>query len=326
MPDHPVEPIFLLSLPRSGSTLLQRLLASHSQVSTAPEPWLLLPLLYARRPHGAYAEYGHRVAAMALEDLVQRLPGGVDDYLAAVRRLALETYGALAGGCPYFLDKTPRYSLVVDDLLRAFPDARFICLWRNPLAIVASLTASWAGGRWRPWMHKVDLYDGLAALCQAVTLHPDRFTVVRYEAVVKDPVGQCEALFAALGLPSEPSVVADFARLELGGTVGDKTGTATYDHVSTASLSKWREALASPVRKAWCRQYVEWIGDRRLATMGYDIDGLRAAVDELEDDWRRLVPDAYLSAKGVIYNLLEPPTLRAKLRSARSWRDVHNLT
>ena len=38
-------PIFIISLPRSGSTLLQRILTSHESVASASEPWLLLPLI-----------------------------------------------------------------------------------------------------------------------------------------------------------------------------------------------------------------------------------------------------------------------------------------
>jgi hypothetical protein len=40
-------PLFLLSLPRSGSTLAQRILAAHAGIATTSEPWILLPYLYA---------------------------------------------------------------------------------------------------------------------------------------------------------------------------------------------------------------------------------------------------------------------------------------
>ncbi|MFV1990599.1 MAG: sulfotransferase, partial [Acidimicrobiales bacterium] len=49
-----IRPAFLLSLPRSGSTLLQRLLGAHSMVATVAEPWLLIPPLYALRDEGVY--------------------------------------------------------------------------------------------------------------------------------------------------------------------------------------------------------------------------------------------------------------------------------
>ena len=52
-----VQPIFLFSLPRSVSTLLQRILAKHTAIDTAAEPWVLLPLTSALRSEGIYTSY-----------------------------------------------------------------------------------------------------------------------------------------------------------------------------------------------------------------------------------------------------------------------------
>src|SRR3712207_7451790 len=73
-------PLFLFSLPRSGSTLAQRILAAHEPIATASEPWILLPYLYTLREHGVYAEYNHRILVQAVEDFCAVLPGGRDDY------------------------------------------------------------------------------------------------------------------------------------------------------------------------------------------------------------------------------------------------------
>jgi len=153
-----VTPIFLLSLPRSGSTLLQRLLATAPEVSTASEPWILLPLLYALRPSGAAAEYDHQVMTQGVHDLLAQVPNGRELYLAEVKRLALDLYTAAAApGSRFFVDKTPRYHLIAADLLEMFQDAPFAILWRNPLAVVASTVKSWAGGRWAVHRWHVDL-------------------------------------------------------------------------------------------------------------------------------------------------------------------------
>ncbi|MFW6066259.1 MAG: sulfotransferase, partial [Planctomycetota bacterium] len=42
-----VSPLILFSLPRSGSTLLQRMLSLHGRIASTAEPWLLIPQLYA---------------------------------------------------------------------------------------------------------------------------------------------------------------------------------------------------------------------------------------------------------------------------------------
>jgi hypothetical protein len=82
-----VTPVFLLSLPRSGSTLAQRILASHTEVATTSEPWLLLPYLYTLRDHGVYAEYSHSTMVTAIRELCSSFPSGEKDYLDEVRRL-----------------------------------------------------------------------------------------------------------------------------------------------------------------------------------------------------------------------------------------------
>ena len=75
--DHSPQLLFLISPPRSGSTMLQRMLASHSQIHTHPEPHLLTPLHYL----GYYATvdaapYDHVNAARALREFTEELPGG----------------------------------------------------------------------------------------------------------------------------------------------------------------------------------------------------------------------------------------------------------
>ena len=102
--------IFLISQPRAGSTLLQRMLATHPEIYTTSEPWLMLHPLYALRPEGYEAEYNADWAQSAVRDFLQALPGGEDEYLEGVRRMYTYLYErAFAGsGKRYFLDKTPR--------------------------------------------------------------------------------------------------------------------------------------------------------------------------------------------------------------------------
>ncbi|MFB6286927.1 MAG: sulfotransferase, partial [Candidatus Bipolaricaulia bacterium] len=84
-PHNAVKPLFLFSLPRSGSTLLQRVLASSSEVSTVPEPWILLPLL-GMRQEGTYAEYGHQPARRAIDEFVDRLDENAEGFDGELRR------------------------------------------------------------------------------------------------------------------------------------------------------------------------------------------------------------------------------------------------
>src|SRR5882724_699178 len=75
-----IEPIFIFALSRSGSTLVQRVIAAHEGVATTSEPWLLLPHVYSFKPRGVLAEYPHATLVEALEDFAAELPGGGEEY------------------------------------------------------------------------------------------------------------------------------------------------------------------------------------------------------------------------------------------------------
>lgn len=276
-----VRPLFVLSLPRSGSTLLQRMLATHPGIATASEPWLLLPQLYALRERGAAAEYGHRTAARAIADFADALPGGRDDYLAEVHRSTLALYERAAGGAAWFLDKTPRYHLVVDEIMALFPDARFVFLWRNPLAVAASMIESFGRGRWNLDRYEVDLRGGLDRLVEAAGRRDPRAVAVRFEDVVADPAAGTRAIFNLLELDPGRAAAEAFAETSLNGRMGDRTGTASYTEVSGEPVERWRSTMSNPLRKRWCAAYLRSVGPERLRAMGYDPDQLAGEVAAL---------------------------------------------
>lgn len=318
-----VKPVFILSQPRSGSTLLQRLLGAHSQVATVSEPWFLLPLLYGLRRDGAYTEYGHRLAVQAAEDFHANLPGGRDDYLRELGQMAVRIYcKATPGDETVFLDKTPRYSLVADDLLDMFPDGRFIVLWRNPLPVVASCMKTFVGNQWMPSVFKVDLFHSLERLVEASARHQERIAFVRYEDLVTDTENQLRALVGYLGLAHEPDLVSRFTDVRLKGRVGDPTGVRKYNRVSTESAASWVSTMRSPVRIAWCRRYIRWIGTSRLAFMGYSADQLLQDLDAVDVDWSKAPRDVYTTLRGVVRDASEPMLFRDKLAALPAWRQI----
>jgi hypothetical protein len=287
-----LRPLFLLSLPRSGSTLVQRVLAAHDEVVTAPEPWVLLPQVYAMRERGAYAEYGQVPATRAILEFAERLPGGRAAYEEELRHFVLALYGRVAGDRgTYFLDKTPRYHFIVEDLMRLFPEGRFIFLWRNPLAIVASVVETWGKGRWNVGRWRSDLFDGTANLAAGYSAHAQRSLAVRFEDLVGDALATWPVVFDHLGLTFDASVLTSFRDVSLDARMGDPTGTKRYDSLSTEPLNKWKRTLADPVRKRWCRHYLRWIGDERLALMGYSLGELLAELDAVPTRLNRIGPD-----------------------------------
>ena len=275
-----MRPLFLLSLPRAGSTFVQRVLAAHDEVATVSEPWVLLPLLYAERRAGARAEYGHVAGAEALDDFRRALPRGPAAYREELREFVLRLYeGMTPDGATYFLDKTPRYHFVAEELPALFPDARFVFLWRNPLAVLASFLDTFRVGRFEPHLFEDDLVRGPAHLVAARRAAGDRALVARYEDLVGPAgAGEWRRLFEGLGLAYDPGVLERFAGVGLRGRYGDVTGIRRYDRPSADPSERWRSALRGPVRRAWCARWLERI-DEPLREMGYDPDELREGLD-----------------------------------------------
>src|SRR5436190_16169760 len=275
-----VRPLFLFCLPRGGSTLVQRVIAAHPKVSTLPEPWLLLPLVYATREQGARAEYWHEATAQSVKDFSERLPAGSDDIDAAIRGLALELYEKAAEpGTTYFLDKTPHYHFIAADIVRLFPEAKLVFLWRNPLSVLASLLETFRAGKFQPAYFMRDLADGYLNLVAASQAAGERAYRVRYEELVGGQEEQWRGLFEYLELDYDQTVLSRFAEVDLKGRYGDPIGTRKYTSLSTEALSKWTQTVGGRRRKAWCRSYLDRLGDETLAAMGYELPELRRELD-----------------------------------------------
>jgi Sulfotransferase family len=260
----------------------------------------LLPLLYSLREHGVHAEYDHSVMARGARGFAEAyLPLGVESYENAIHDFALTLYGAAAPGKTYFLDKTPRYHLIADELLRIFPKGRFVFLWRHPLAVAASLIETFAHGNWNLDRYSADLFRGLPQLVSAFRQNRDRVAAVRYEDLVADPVAEVARLLGYLDLRADDSIVTRFRDLEMRNPeFWDPTGTAQYDHVSAASVERWQQIMTNPLRKAWCRWYLRWLGEERLGVMGYRLDELLAEVDAIRTSALRLPSDLVSNTAG----------------------------
>lgn len=272
--------LFLVSLPRAGSTLLQRILTVHSSIATADEPWLLLPWIYALRSKGIQTEYGHATWLRALRGLRKRVPDVEQRIYDHLRRLLLDVYTELAGGSPYFLDKTPRYHLITREIAALFPEARFIILLRSPVSIYASSLAAFRGGSLRRMDHlDVDLLDGPGNIAAAASYLGDRCVTIRYEDLVSNPSSSVRKVCSYLSLEFEESMIRDFSTKRPEG-LGDHSGIEQSKGIEN-HRDKWRDLMDSPVRKLRLRRYLRVVDDRYLSLGDYDRSVLLDAIDTL---------------------------------------------
>jgi hypothetical protein len=278
-----MELLFLFSLPRSGSTVLQRLLAAHTKISTVSEPWLLLPFSYALKSTGLFSEYDHGTCYKAISDFVQQLPNREYDYYHALSNFVHTLYKK--AGDPeasYFLDKTPRYYLIIPQIAKIFPNAKFIFLFRNPLQIMASYIETWAKGRLRLERYYMDLYRGPKLLAEGYENLKAKSIKVHFNDLIEDTDKTLKNILDYLDLEYDPTLTENFTKVKLEGQIGDKEGYFKYNQIESKTIDKWKAVFSTRYRKKFAKRYISRISHQNLKTFGYNRDMLVKTIDELK--------------------------------------------
>ncbi|MCS6797715.1 MAG: sulfotransferase [Myxococcota bacterium] len=266
--------VFLISPPRSGSTLLQRMLGSHADVLSPPEPHLLTPLAYLGfHDRVDRAPYDAINSAEALRLYVRRLPRGEEDYLDALRAYADTMYGRLleSSGRKLLLDKTPAYATVLPFVTRLYPRARYVVLTRHPLAVFASYANSFFEGRWEE-AHRynpiVERY--VPPIARLIRERAVPLLHVRYERLVAEPEAELRGLFEFLRLPHDPRAV-DYGERFSGPSdgPGDPIGVGRHRRPTTASVHRWATEVATdPAKRTLARRMIDALSDDDLEAWG----------------------------------------------------------
>lgn len=321
-------PLFVFSLPRSGSTLLQRILAGHSDIATVSETWILLPLAYTLKNSGVFAEYSPLSHFRALDSLFRELPSGKRDYNRAIRAFADTIYAKLSGGeTRYFLEKTPRYYLILDEIADIFEDAKMIFLFRHPLAVLSSMIHSFNGGRLGDYRHHIDAVKGPHLLAAGYRKYGGSAIAVHYENLVTCPEDTIRRICDYLEIEYTPSMVEDFSRVHLGGVMGDAIGSKQYNNVETVTREKWKTVLGTTYRRNYARRYINALGRETIKTLGYSIDGIRDEIDSIRPVAKGALKDIAYQLWGKFLSLSEMPMFLKKeadlKRSRIKTRHVH---
>lgn len=272
--------IFLYSLPRSGSTLLQKFLARNNYIDTISEPWIALPLIYLFKKDKVFSEYEHHLFCRAFDDLeLQEIH--VEEVRRKVIKSALDAYyeAVCDKHASVFIDKTPRYSVVCQDLYCIYPDDLHIVLFRNPLASVSSMVKTFGGGNWCLYRFDIDLFQGLRNLIDLSKGGDDpNLLVISYEDFLNDPELFYRKVCEKLGVDMDDKV--DLSKVSLEGSLGDPTGGRKYGNKVTKNVydDSWPSSFNTLYRRLWARRFVKKIGGGELGYMGYDAEELLRSI------------------------------------------------
>ena len=260
--------IFVVSQPRSGSTLFQSLLNNHPAIATLPETWLMLHLLapVAQKP------LGDTMSLRAINNFLAALPP--DAYYPAVREMAYQLYGAaVTGEAHFFMDKTPRYYSILPELKKTFPNALTIILHRNPLAVLVSMLTSSRDSWAQLPFYKADLLDATQLLADAPALH------LHYEKLLENP-RSIAPVYEALSLEMPESF--DFVRPEAAGenaVMGDMK-IQKKSSIEAKNASKWLESLHDAQTWRFANDYLNYLGAELVEKLGYDFAELQGQLAE----------------------------------------------
>jgi tetratricopeptide (TPR) repeat protein len=200
------DPIFIVGMPRAGSTLVEQILSSHPLVEGTMELPEIISLTRALRQQGADegpARY-HEVLAGLDADAVRELG---ERYLERTRIQR-------KAGAPFFIDKMPNNFAHIGLIQLALPNARIIDVRRHPLACGFSLFKQ-QFARGQDFSYSLDDigryyrdYVGLMAHFDRVL--PGRIHRIAYETLVDDTEAEVRRLLDYCGLPFEPRCLRFF--------------------------------------------------------------------------------------------------------------------
>ena len=268
--------IFLISLSRSGSTLLQHLILQSKQVSSSSEPWILLQLMCTYKNFKLNQSYSPQFGTLALKNF---LDSDLKNFINDLKGLALKYYAKKLEGKRYFLDKTPRYYYIIDELNRWFPQSKKIVLFRNPAAIFASYLAYFFGYDLkalfsdRPYID--DLFTGIRRLAYIKNKFGQNgsFCFVRFEDLVTRPKQEMQRIFDFLDINDVPPGESDKYQIRYSDKtvfIGDRRRLVKHSRVEPQYANLWTLDIRNAQIKRIISEYVRKLGKDIFDTLGYD--------------------------------------------------------
>jgi hypothetical protein len=265
--------IFIISQPRSGSTLLQKLVSNNSLVDTVSEPWLLLPLLSVYKPELVEAKYNYGNSLKGFFDYLDKKEAK-EEFRSGLKELILKLY-KVGNSSQYFIDKTPRYYEIIPEIMAFFPNAKFLVLKRNPFASLHSMLSTWSNGKVDYKMFKNFYRDFLAApfliqeFCEAQETNPN-VRIVKYEDIVGNPDAAISGIYQWLNIPFDKTVLDFGSNEKVKGIFGDDVyKKEPLKEIKDSKSDSWKSALENKEVSTFFYEYQEYLSCDFIRKYGY---------------------------------------------------------
>lgn len=220
-------PIFIVGLPRTGTTLTERIVSSHSMVESADETFFMQLAIRDASGAGGISDVNEEIIEKAAKKNIRHIG---QKYMTSVEYRLNDK--------PMFIDSYPYNFLYLGFIAKAFPDARIIYMRRNPMdACFAMFKQSFF--KFAYSLEHLGRYyvaqDHLRRHWQSVL--GDRLIEVEYESLVTDQEGQTRAILDKLGLEFEQSCM-NFEKNPA--SSASASTLQVREKVHTRSINKWK--------------------------------------------------------------------------------------
>jgi len=247
-------PIFVVGVGRSGTSLLQSMLASHSALSFLPETAFVRRYIAKNKLQKHIGKSGFSTTKKVIEDdevfsrMNFEMPKINDNNVSKVDfeyYMSLQQLGMAASGKKRFGDKDPRLIEYLPTVHHNFPEAYVINIVRDPRDVLSSKKkAEWSAGRSTMFYAFANRVQLKIARHLGSKLFGKRYIEIVYEDLIKDPEMQLESLCNKLELTYEKSLL-DFGKQakKLVSKSEESWKKETFGPLLANNADKWKTQL-----------------------------------------------------------------------------------
>jgi len=247
------EALFIVGMPRSGTTLVERILSGHSDVTSVGELGYIGSLVKS---------LGKSITPRILDKETIKASTNID--FVQLGRIYLEQVKNITGETDKFVDKMPLNVLYVGFILQALPQAKIVCLDRNPLDTIMSNYRQLFTANSGSYNYAYELlttaqyyieFHKLTLLWKK--LFPNNFYLVNYETLVNGPSVEAKKLVEFCGLDWQETCLDIEKNLA---PVATASAVQVRKPISNKSIGNWKkyEAYLDEVKVLLTQNKINW--------------------------------------------------------------------
>jgi hypothetical protein len=204
------EPVFIVGMPRSGTTLMQGILCNTGKYFPMPETHFFARAAYKLPENNLSKKNRKRIRRKLIKKSKFEIDREFPDHLTTRKGIfeyLVDQFNT--GGADTFLEKTPRHVFFYSKILEYYPDARFLCMIREPKNVVRSqLTNS---SKLNKSVIRLSLlYNKIATAILKIVRH-ENVMLVKYEELTGDTEPMLKHVCGFLSIPYDPGFVKNVA-------------------------------------------------------------------------------------------------------------------